>query len=254
MSNDEVVLVAVISDIHGNSGALDAVIADARDAGVEAWWLLGDLVAMGPDPVGVVARLRELDPAVMVRGNTDRYVLTGEGPFAPVDRRPVNPDVVKSMLEIAASMAWTKGMLTASGSLDWLAVSVAHHRQVLPSGERLVAVHATVTRDDGVGIAPNRTDAELETLFAGVHADLVIGGHTHDETDLVANRTRYVNPGSVSNQHDRDKRARYLLLHSDHRGVTLQHRRVTYDVGATIRAIRRCGIPGGALLLDRYFT
>ena len=76
--------IAVLTDIHGNSVALDAVIADARAVGVTRWWLLGDLVAMGPDPVGTVARLGELGAEVRVTGNTDRYELTDSGPFPPL--------------------------------------------------------------------------------------------------------------------------------------------------------------------------
>ena len=65
---------AVISDVHGNLVALDAALADA--SGVDAYWLLGDLVAHGPRPAECVRRVRELPGLVAVRGNTDRYTLT----------------------------------------------------------------------------------------------------------------------------------------------------------------------------------
>jgi predicted phosphodiesterase len=51
----------LISDVHGNRIALEAVVADGRECGVEAWWVLGDLVAIGPDPVATLELLRELD-------------------------------------------------------------------------------------------------------------------------------------------------------------------------------------------------
>ncbi|MCB0088534.1 MAG: metallophosphoesterase, partial [Caldilineaceae bacterium] len=53
--------IAILSDVHGNSTALDAVLADIATLGnIDAYWLLGDLVAMGPDPVGVMKRLKAL--------------------------------------------------------------------------------------------------------------------------------------------------------------------------------------------------
>jgi predicted phosphodiesterase len=68
------VSIAVLTDVHGNSLALDAVITDARGMGADRFWLLGDLVAMGPDPVGTVQRLPRLEPEFRITGNTDRYV------------------------------------------------------------------------------------------------------------------------------------------------------------------------------------
>ncbi len=65
--------IALLSDIHGNSTALDAVLKDIADqGGVGGTWVLGDLVALGPDPVGVLSRLANLSGARFIRGNTDR--------------------------------------------------------------------------------------------------------------------------------------------------------------------------------------
>ncbi len=72
---------ALLSDIHGNSVELDAVLEDIKSQGdVDAYWILGDLVAIGPDPVGVLQRLSILPNARFIRGNTDRYVVTGDRP------------------------------------------------------------------------------------------------------------------------------------------------------------------------------
>ncbi len=70
---------ALLSDVHGNPIALDAVLGDidAR-GGADGYWVLGDLVAQGYDPAGVLRRLTALPNARFVRGNTDRYTLTGE--------------------------------------------------------------------------------------------------------------------------------------------------------------------------------
>ena len=70
----------VIADIHGNELALRAVLDDAARYRVDRWWVLGDLVLLGPRPAEVLELLRGLPGVSVLRGNTDRYVLTGEQP------------------------------------------------------------------------------------------------------------------------------------------------------------------------------
>jgi predicted phosphodiesterase len=70
----------VVADIHGNDVALRAVLKDAGGVGVDHWWALGDLVLFGPRPAEVLELLQDLPGLSMLRGNTDRYVLTGEQP------------------------------------------------------------------------------------------------------------------------------------------------------------------------------
>jgi hypothetical protein len=66
------------SDVHGNLVALEAVVADGRSNDVDAWWVLGDLIATGPDPDTTLELLTELPNVRFVRGNTDRYVVSRE--------------------------------------------------------------------------------------------------------------------------------------------------------------------------------
>ena len=109
--------IAILSDIHGNPIALDAVLADAQLLGVEAYWVLGDLVAIGHSPVEVLERLVRLDNAVLVRGNTDRYVVTGAGPRPTREEAKVDPKHVDRVVDVAASFAWTRVSFPAMGGL-----------------------------------------------------------------------------------------------------------------------------------------
>ena len=83
---------AILSDIHGNAIALKAVLADIeRLGGVDALWILGDLVAIGPDPIGVLECIAALPQVYCTRGNTDRYVVTGERPSpSPAESQPTH--------------------------------------------------------------------------------------------------------------------------------------------------------------------
>jgi predicted phosphodiesterase len=84
------VKIGIIADIHGNDVALRAVLKDASRFGVDCWWALGDLVLFGPRPAEVLELLHGLPGIKMLRGNTDRYVLTGEQP-APMQPSPTRP-------------------------------------------------------------------------------------------------------------------------------------------------------------------
>ena len=245
--------IAVITDVHANSPALDAVVDDAKRAGAEVYWLLGDLVAMGPDPAGTAQRLRALDADVMIMGNTDRYVLRDELPIDHSHVADASPKLVYDLVETAASMAWTKGVLAASGDLAWLATGVARQRTLLPDGTAVLAVHASADLDQGPGINPSIEDAELAALFTGTDEPFVLGGHTHYTTDRTVGGRRFVNPGSVSNPHGPDKRARYALLDADADGHVVDLRAVDYDVDQTIAMIESSGIPGRTWLTDEYW-
>ncbi|HEV2659453.1 MAG TPA: metallophosphoesterase, partial [Ktedonobacteraceae bacterium] len=73
--------IALLSDIHGNTLALDAVLADIAEQGeVDRYWILGDFSSLGYDPVGVLERITKLPNVSFVRGNHDRYTVTGERP------------------------------------------------------------------------------------------------------------------------------------------------------------------------------
>ena len=169
---------AVIADIHGNDVALRAVIKDAVRSGVDRWWALGDLVLFGPRPAEVLELLQGLPGIAMLRGNTDRYVLTGEqpAPHATAADAAGNLDLVERFAAMAAGIGWTRGVLDQAGLLATLTSLPAQLRLRVPSGTSVLGVHASPLADDGPGIEPGIADEELRTLLAGCGADMVIGG------------------------------------------------------------------------------
>src|SRR5690349_11048368 len=104
--------IALLSDIHGNLIALDAVLADIQaQGGVDAFWLLGDLVAIGPQPVCVLERIAQLPNMCAVRGNTDRYAMTLDRPGPTAAEVMADPDLLPTFAEVAHTFAWTQGCL-----------------------------------------------------------------------------------------------------------------------------------------------
>lgn len=244
--------IALLADIHGNSTALRAVLADIEgQGGVDQHLILGDLVAIGPDPIGVLELLSGLPSARFVRGNTDRYVTLGGLPAPSAEDVARDPTLLPLYTRVAQSFAWTKGAVTVAGWLEWLSALPLEVRQTLPCGARLLAVHAAPGDDDGTGVRPGQSPAEQEALLAGCEADLVCLGHVHWPQDLVVGGTRVVNPGSVSNVFPPDLRASYALLTADRDGYLVQHRRVSYDRAAVIEAVHHVRHPS-APYVERF--
>ncbi|MEM7738574.1 MAG: metallophosphoesterase, partial [Deinococcota bacterium] len=192
--------IALLSDIHGNSIALNAVLQDiAAQGGVDGYWILGDLVAIGPDPIGVMEQLTALPHAVFTRGNTDRYTVTGERPSPFETDVKQDLDLLPLYKEVNNCFAWTQGAITAAGYFEWLSNLELEHRHTLPNGIRCLGVHASPGRDDGSGVHPKSTQQELQTLVGGCGADIVFVGHTHASCDITVEDIRIVNLGSISN-------------------------------------------------------
>lgn len=235
--------IALLSDIHGNPIALDAVMADIQSqGGADTYWVLGDLAAIGHDPVGVLERLVELPNVRFTRGNTDRYVVTGERPsptFAAVES---DPRLLPLLVDVAQSFAWTQGAITAAGWLEWLAALPFEQRGALPDGTRLLGIHGAPGSDER-GVHPGLSKAKLRSLFAGCAADLVCVGHTHWPMDIHSDGVRVVNLGSVSNPLPPDLRASYVILEANDAGYRLQHRLVDYDHQAVIAAAQQVRHP-----------
>ena len=237
----------LLSDVHGNRVALEAVVEDGRRQGVDVWWALGDLVAIGPEPVETLALLRDLPGVRFVRGNTDRYVVTGDRPFPHDHDVERDPGLRDLQLVVDASFTWTGSQLS-DHDRAWLAALPTEQRTTLADGTRLLGCHASPRSDDGHGITPDLPDPQLAALLGDAGADVVCGGHTHRPTDRRLGRTRIVNLGSVSNPITSDLGATYVIVDDRPDAHRLTHRRVPYDHEAVLAAIERCGHPDAPYL------
>ena len=229
--------IAVLSDIHANRLALDAVLADAGQ--VDAIWQLGDIVGYGPEPDAVVERLREVG-ATGVRGNHDTAACGG----SEIDW--FNP-------EARRAMEWTRNAISTA-TVDWLAALPDRTTEGvcdLVHGSHRDPLWEYVTSRD-VALA------NLRALSDGTH--LGLHGHTHMPIAFVedggglavirghpgtplelAGRPALVNPGSVGQPRDGDPDASYLIWEPEEERITW--RRVPYDVAAVQRQMREAGLP-----------
>ncbi|HEY3866804.1 MAG TPA: metallophosphoesterase family protein [Actinocrinis sp.] len=230
----------IIADIHGNDVALRAVLKDADSFAVERWWALGDLVLFGPRPVEVLEILRSLPRISMLRGNTDRYVLTGEQPepHPTAAHAAASVDLVERYAAMAAGIGWTRGVLDQAGLLADLISLPMQLRVRLPSGTDVLGVHASPGADDGPGIEPDLDEERLRALLAGCGADVVVGGHTHFVADRLVDGVRALNPGSVGMPRTCGT-AGWLLIEDDGDAPVVTHRCVSFDVDAVVTDLNR---------------
>jgi predicted phosphodiesterase len=246
----QIMRLALMADIHGNSIALDAVLADAAKQQVTGYCFLGDLVD-GHDPSGVLERITSLPNARFIAGNTEHYIITGEGPPSLMleSVRQV-PERLEDFQEVTASWAWCKGWLCATGWFDWVLALRVEQRFVLPNNDTVLCVHASPGYADGPGIGPHTSDEELAEFTADSQADIICVGHTHVAFERVVGGVTVINPGSVSNPLAPDLRAAYAILDASHQQIRVTHRRVEYDHDAVIEAVKGSHHPAAGYIID----
>jgi putative phosphoesterase len=215
----------VISDIHGNWPALQAIREEA-----DAVVCLGDIVSYGPFPRECVAWVRE-HAAYVIRGNHDTALSQGVDPgAAPHKRALALATLTQHRLQLSADeLAWLRDLPTeAAFRLD---------------DYRFHAVHAAPTDHlFSYRITPDLADEELKKEVADVRADVVLLGHTHLPMSRGAWTKVVLNPGSVGQPLDGDPRASYAVV----RDGMAEIRRVSYDIEATIAGIREMGLADDA--------
>ena len=106
----------------------------------------------------------ELENLRVVRGNTDRYIVTGEGPTPTLEQARADPELVDLYARVTGSFSWTRGFVTSAGWFDWLERLPLEVRLTLPDGSRLLAVHASPGLDEGEGIHPGQSNARIARL------------------------------------------------------------------------------------------
>jgi putative phosphoesterase len=203
-------MLALLSDIHGNLAALEAVLADAQARGCTRYLSLGDVVGYYCHPGECIERLQQLG-APNIMGNHDGYVLED----AACPRSKV----------VAAIIAQHRAMLTPE-QRAWLAQSLESLRE----GTTLY-VHGG-PRDPREQYLYTVSE---QTLPDGV--DRLFSGHTHVQVLARFGARAYCNPGSVGQPRDGDPRAAYATVDGD----TIALHRVAYDIDRTAAAMRAAG-------------
>lgn len=233
---------ALISDIHANLPALEAVLADIRSRNdVDAIYHLGDLVGYAPWPDDVVAMIQR-ENISGVAGNYDSTVATS---YKNCGCRYEDP---RQEQLSHRSYQWTVEH-TSSKTKSFLA-ALPFRIDIRPlgghvAGPRLTLVHAH-TSNNLIYVEEHRSDAFLSKMAdaaALAPGDVIAFGHTHKPWHRAVNGVHFVNTGSVGRPKDGDLRAGYVIVQFDTDGVAVEFVRVEYNIEAAATAIVASTLP-----------
>jgi predicted phosphodiesterase len=225
---------AIFGDIHGNIAALEAALIDMDARDLNNRYCLGDLVGYGTFPNEVIAAIRARDiPTIM--GNYDQGVGHNSDDCGCAYKTPAERTLGQR------SIAWSNIHTTAENKayLRNLAMSMP-----LTLGDvRVLLVHGS-PRKINEYLYENRPDASFERLLDQAQTDVLVCGHTHLPYHKVLPSGRHiVNAGSVGKPKDGDPRACYAVLTMDGTDLTVDFRRVAYDVESMATAIEATDMP-----------
>ncbi len=220
--------IAIVSDIHGNRTAFEAVLADLRESSPDLILHGGDLADGGSSPVEIIDQIRGLGWQGVI-GNTDEMLIS---PTTLTEFASQSPQLKTLFATVEEMAAHTRAAL-GDDRLHWL--------RGLPRIQirgPLALVHASPASP---WRAPAHTAGadELESVYAPLGQPVNVYGHIHQSFVTNTGKRIVANSGSVSLSYDGDPRASYLLL--DESTPTI--RRVEYSVEKELRALSKCGLP-----------
>lgn len=234
--------IAVISDMHGNDLAFEAVDADIKSQNVDQIVCLGDAVQGGPQPAEVVQRLRRINcPVVM--GNADAWLVSGE----ETGDEGIPPERLRKMAEIRR---WSLSQLTED-DIDFISNFQPTVTIKLEDGLDLLCFHGSPTSFDDI-ILPAAPEEEFRKFLGPYTGRILTGGHTHAQQLRRIGDLFFFNPGSVGfafSQHQPDGQfhtdpwAEYAILTVLNGQVSVEFRRLPFDANDLIRIYRESGRP-----------
>ena len=220
--------IAIVSDIHGNRTAFEAVLGDLRQTSPDLILHGGDLADSGSSPAEIVDRIRDLGWRGVV-GNTDEMLFRPQSLEEFAEQSPNLQPFLAMIRNMAAATRETLG----EERLAWLGG--------LPRGQvhnPMALVHAS---PESLWHAPalEASDAELNSVYEPLGQPIAVYAHIHRSYIRNVSGMLVANTGSVSLSYDGDPRASYLLLDESEPVI----RRVEYDIDKELKALSGCGLP-----------
>jgi putative phosphoesterase len=224
----------IISDIHSNLDAFQAITSKLPRR--DGLLCLGDIVGYGPQPNEVIQHLQGLNPDVVLIGNHDYAVVTG--------------DVAGFTHHAADAVMWTRSHINR-GNLNYL-------KGLLPSaklqieGTQMACFHGSPMDPLSEYIFPGISNLRARELIREGGASVVLLGHTHMPMVYSFEEQMLANPGSVGQPRDGDPRASFGILDTSDNHFSFDIIRIRYDVEPVARKITEAGLP--SFLAERLFS
>lgn len=231
--------IAILSDIHGDTRALEAVIADARALGATEYWLLGDILLPGPGREDLFDLLDAIPITAAVRGNWDDCVLEAlDGEYGLEDPQEIQ------LLRLTQYLM--EGL--DPKRIDWLrSLPLVKKKEV--NGIRFSLTHNLPEKNYGGDLRPANRTENFDQLLDD-QTDMAIYGHVHKQLLRYGSQGQQIlNPGTIGMPYFdwepiQNHRAQYALIDVEEDGVTnLQFRKVAYDYEAELQDAKDKDLP-----------
>lgn len=230
--------IALISDIHANEVAFEAVIKDIEQAAADQIVCLGDIATLGPLPCAVVQILRDLN-CTCILGNHDAFLL--------------DPELIHTYTEapiIVEAVAWCRSQLSGE-DLDFIRTFQPYIEFDLNKEYRLLYYHGS-PRNHMEYILSTTPSDRLDQILGSTTATVMIGGHTHIQMLRQHKGNLIVNPGSVglpfkefvfNRQPEILEHSEYAIIDIEKKNVNVLFRRVSFSQKAFRKTIENCQGP-----------
>jgi putative phosphoesterase len=223
--------IVIISDIHSNLEALEAVISSLDS--YDEIFCLGDLVGYGAQPNEIISRIRFLKPRILITGNHDFAVVTG--------------DTSNFASHAALAVEWTRQEISSEN------LSYLRDMQLFSSFTQddicVKAYHGSPREPLDEYVFPGTADYILKSMVETAQCDILLLGHTHMPIEFRSNSLYLFNPGSVGQPRDSDPRASYGILEIEKQNINFKIKKVNYDIDSAAAKILKKPVPN--FLADR---
>lgn len=236
--------IAVLSDIHGNLLALEAVLEDIQKKGCEKILFLGDYALAGPEPgdtVNFCISLSEHDNVEMIQGNTDKMIAD------------FSEDIYNNVAQGAPVMANAlreEAKTLSNNQIEFLR-NLPTQKELTVDGVKILMVHGSPRRNNE-DILPNTPLEEVEEMLKGTDADLILCGHTHLPCGFqTTTKQTVVNDGSVGRPFTQNPESCYAIISTTgDGGFEVEHNFVKYDNYQAAKVLAARGFKGAEKLAN----
>lgn len=229
---------AVISDIHGNMEALNAVLADIEEVEkADKILCLGDLAMAGPEPGAAIDRIKSLveaEKVICIQGNTDKMIAD------------YNEDILYSLRgknEVMANALEADVKILSDSQKEFLK-NLPVNEKVEYLKNKILMVHGSPRRNDE-NIFPEMPISEIDEMVKDTDADIILCGHTHVPCGYqTESRKTIVNDGSVGRPFSEEPKACYAILDIGMGCISVRHKHIEYDVNTASKKLLERGYDG----------
>jgi len=232
--------VAILSDIHANFQALEAVMRDIKNNNCETILCLGDLAMAGPEPEKVIDFVKKQNNWTVIQGNTDELIAEFSQDLA---------DTMKNKFPVMANALEDDIKIISENNKNFLK-TLPKQKELEIEGVKILLVHGS-PRKNNEDILPDMPIEQIEEIIKGTNADVIFCGHTHVPCGYQTNsKQTVVNVGSVGRPMTKNPNSCYCIADFKNNSFSVEHRFVDYDRNTASKLMSKRNFNGAEKLAD----